>query len=379
VSLEAIRPQVEAQKPRLLDQLDSRAEVLIRSLPLDQIEPDPDQPRIHFDAQELAALAESLKREGLLQEPAVYPVASDGIRPTRFRLLFGERRWRAARLAGWTEIVCKVVPSVSDGDLVARLRQIDQQEKENSARAALSAVEEAKGLRHKLEVLRQVSPDAQKTVLVEQIATERGMDASGVFRLLDLLEAPECLRTAILERRITSRELAFQLSAHWTAVLREHGGSARREQRFREAVSTWAQAEGRVLSPETIAAYAGTHFLDPKMVRATIRAAEKLSATAESEFTKLVDRAIREVWTVKDARRRLSRRRGPGETAGAARVLFERTPPNKGNKRLIVHLDRLNDPETATTEARAKLAMVLMEIIALLESGPSATGREAEA
>lgn len=279
MNLEPKRTEEHEERPRLLDQLDPGDDIVIRRIPLDAIEPDPDQPRIHFDPQELASLAESLQREGLLQEPAVYPVASDGVRPTRFRLLFGERRWRAARLAGWTELACKVVPSASDGDLVARLRRLDQQEKENSARAALSAVEEAKGLGRKLELLRAADPVAQKTALVERLARERGTNASAVFRLLDLLEAPESLREAILQRRITSRELAFQLSAHWSAVQRERrgGAKARRELQFREAVAAWARARGEELTAETTAAYAEAHFLDPRAVKATVRAAEKLA------------------------------------------------------------------------------------------------------
>jgi ParB family chromosome partitioning protein len=374
VTKEATKPQEEVQRQGLLDLLDSRADVLIRRIPLDAIEPDPDQPRIYFDPQELQALAESLKREGLLQEPAVYPVTSDGVRPSRFRLLFGERRWRAARLAGWKEIACKVVPSVSDDDLVARLRLVDQQEKENSARAALSAVEEAKGLRRKLELLGKESPDAQRTALVEQVATERGMNRSAVFRLLDLLDAPESLRTAILERRVTSRELAFQLSAHWTVVRRERTGeaSARREIQFREAVATWAAAQGQELSSETAAASALAHFLDPKMVRATIPSAERRSEEAEAEFATMVERAIREAWTVKDARRRLSRARGGRKAEAALAPLFEHTSA-MGKARLTVHLDRLQDPDVATPEACAGLSTILRGVLAMVEGGPNTT------
>ncbi len=353
------------EKPRLLDGLDSQAEVIIRKIPLDAIEPDPDQPRLHFDEAELNELAASIRDVGMLHLPAVYPIASDGVQATRFRLLFGERRWRAARLAGWTEMHCKVAPSVRDEDLVARLKILDQQEHENFARAALSAVEEARGLKNKLDLLRKLEPEAAKTELVEKVAAERRLNASAVFRLLDLLESPESLRSAILERRIVSRELAFQLSGHWTALLKKHSGDAtsRRELQFREAVAAWAQAQGRELSSEAYAAYAAAHFLDPKMVRGTIRVAEKIALRAEEEFAGVVQRAIREGWTVKDARRHLCGARGQRSRERVGRRLFERIS-SKSGERLVVHLGCFDDPKVATPEAREELATVLREVLA---------------
>jgi ParB family chromosome partitioning protein len=361
----------QGEKPRLLEQLDSQADVVIREIPLDAIEPDPDQPRLYFDDAQLHELAASIRDVGMLHLPAVYPIASDGVQPTRFRLLFGERRWRAARLAGWKEMHCKVAPSVKDGDLIARLKIIDQQEHENFARAALSAVEEARGLKNKLDVLWKLEPEAAKTELVEKLATERRLSPSAVFRLLDLLEAPESLRSAILERRIVSREVAFQLSAHWTALVKKHSTDAtsRRELQFREAVATWVRAQGRELSSETYGAYAAAHFLDPKMVRGTIRAAEKVAGQAEEEFATVVQRAVREGWTVKDARRNLGGARGARTRERTGPRLFERTGSRTGH-RLVINLGCLDDPQVATTEAREELATMLREVLAAVCACP---------
>jgi ParB/RepB/Spo0J family partition protein len=352
----------------LVEQLDGQGgDVVIRSISLDMIEPDPDQPRVYFDEVELAVLAESLVREGLLQEPAVYPVATDGVRPTKYRLLFGERRWRAAKLAGWTEIRCKLVANIKDQDLVARLKRLDQQEKENSARAALSAVEEAKSLRVKLDVLQKLHPELGRTALVEKLAADRKMNPTAVFRLLDLYDSPESLRTAILERRITSREVAFQLSTHWGGVLRRHEADAqsKRELRFRDAVRAWAQSQGKDMASETMAAYAAAHFLDPKMVRSTIKSAEKISGQAEEEFAKLVSRAVRESWTVKDARRALG-----GSRSGRKQDEDEKRLYSQTERKLTVHLDRLADAEISTQEARGELARLLRELAAKVEAMP---------
>ncbi len=68
-------------------------------LPLAQIRTDPNQPRKHFDTEKLGTLAESIKRVGLLQPIVVSPDGSGG-----YVLVSGERRLRAARLAGWTTI-----------------------------------------------------------------------------------------------------------------------------------------------------------------------------------------------------------------------------------------------------------------------------------
>jgi len=69
------------------------------SLPLDQIKPNEEQPRTDFDEEKLQELTQSIKMHGILQPVTVYR-AGDG----QYRLIAGERRWRAARLAGLTEV-----------------------------------------------------------------------------------------------------------------------------------------------------------------------------------------------------------------------------------------------------------------------------------
>jgi ParB family chromosome partitioning protein len=346
-------------------------DVLVRSIALDAIEADPDQPRVHFDQAELEQLAVSLRENGLLQEPAVYPidVDADGL-PSRFRLLFGERRWRAARLAGWTAMSCKVVPSSQDGDLIAKLKRVDQQEAENRDRAALSAIEEAKALRVKLDVLRRLDPQASERSLQEKVAAERKVSHTTVFRLVNLLKGPEVLQTAILERKITSRDVAFRFVEYWTDLLRQHQteAKAKRELLFRDGVRAWAEQKGLgELNAEVLTRYAAEHHLDAKVVKADVRTAEKIEGKAQEAFVKLVERAVREGWTAKDARRLLSGRTGRKDTDKVVR-LYERSEA-KGKARLTVHLERLDDPEVATTEALRELAEVLRELLTRVERG----------
>ena len=73
------------------------------SLPIDQIHPSPFQARKSFDEQELTALAQSIRENGLLQ-PVTVRRAAEG-----YELVAGERRWRAAKLAGLTQVPCLAI------------------------------------------------------------------------------------------------------------------------------------------------------------------------------------------------------------------------------------------------------------------------------
>src|SRR3954447_23420089 len=70
-------------------------DVELRDIPVDLVSPNPKQPRRHFDEATLAALAESVRQRGVLQPVLVRPVPGG-----RYELVAGERRWRAAELAG---------------------------------------------------------------------------------------------------------------------------------------------------------------------------------------------------------------------------------------------------------------------------------------
>jgi ParB family chromosome partitioning protein len=72
----------------------------VRNVPLDRIAPNPDQPRMTFDEDALNDLAASIREHGVLQPILVRPTAE----PQRYQVVAGERRWRAARVAGLTEI-----------------------------------------------------------------------------------------------------------------------------------------------------------------------------------------------------------------------------------------------------------------------------------
>lgn len=111
----------------------------LRDLPLDRVDPNPNQPRKQFEEKALAELAESIAENGLLQPIKVRPVA-DG----RFQIVCGERRWRAHKLAGKKTIRC-VVEVLTDDEVA------DQAILENLQRADISPMEEAGAFQARLD------------------------------------------------------------------------------------------------------------------------------------------------------------------------------------------------------------------------------------
>ena len=111
----------------------------VRMIPLQKAEPNPDQPRKAFDPEELEALAQSIRENGVLQ-----PLAVRETDPGRYQIIAGERRWRAARLAGVAEIPVLIVEA--DDKKAMELAMI-----ENLQRQDLNPMEEAQGYRDLME------------------------------------------------------------------------------------------------------------------------------------------------------------------------------------------------------------------------------------
>ena len=112
-------------------------------VPLDDIEADPEQPRKAFDTEHLENLAESIKEYGVLQPIAVQ--ATGTIPP--YRIIAGERRWRATRLAGLTEIPVFVRDDLASGSEQHSMAQLV----ENANRSDLSDLELAKAVQAALD------------------------------------------------------------------------------------------------------------------------------------------------------------------------------------------------------------------------------------
>jgi ParB family chromosome partitioning protein len=148
-----------------------------REVPIDQIEPNPQQPRSHIDAATLSELAESIRQNGVVQPILVRP------RGDRFQIVAGERRWRASSEAGLTRVPVNI-REVPD-DKLLELALI-----ENIQREELTPLEEARAYQRLQEELGLTQEDVARRV---------GRDRATVANTVRLLRAPAPVRQ-LLER-----------------------------------------------------------------------------------------------------------------------------------------------------------------------------------
>ena len=284
--------------------------VALREIPISEIEPDASQPRRVFDEARLRSLAESIRNYGLLQEPGVVQLAPEDGKAARYRLVWGERRWRASQLAGLTTLRCKVFPPVT-GDALTLLRMKERQWSENMEREGLSPVEEAIAIQDAVELERKVAPDAPTGELIEKIAARRGVNPIVARNLVGLLKTPRSLQSAMMSRSI-GREVGFELARFWNKLVRQNErGATKREIQYRGLVAAWARARGLELSAHAMARYAAETFQDPRVVKATCRKAEDSERAMRAEFDAVVERAAKERWTVAKTKTEVAALRRP--------------------------------------------------------------------
>jgi ParB family chromosome partitioning protein len=168
-------------------------------LPLDLVEPNPDQPRTAIDPEALQALASSIRASGLLQPVVVSPAGPSG----RHQLVAGERRWRAARLAGLER-----VPAV--------VREADDRERlelalvENLVREDLNPIDVAQACACLIEDFGQT-----QAALAERLGRSR----PAISNLVRLLELPEGVQEMIAAGALSE--------GHGRAVLMADGPARR--------------------------------------------------------------------------------------------------------------------------------------------------------
>lgn len=151
-------------------------------LKISQIEPNKSQPRTEFDQEKLNILADSIKKYGVLQ-PIVVKKLENGF----YRIIAGERRWRASKLAGLTKI-----PVV--------IRDYDDQETmeialiENLQREDLNPFEEARGYRELMDLFLMTQ---------EQVAQKVGKSRSAVANSIRLLSLSDEIKELVLKKELT--------------------------------------------------------------------------------------------------------------------------------------------------------------------------------
>lgn len=154
------------------------------TLRLSQIEPRRSQPRKFFDNEALAQLADSIAANGLIQPIVVRSVADSDF----YQIIAGERRWRAAKMAGLTEV--PVVILDADDKKTAEFALI-----ENIQREDLSPIEEAEGYKALIE---------DYNLTQEQVAKQVGKSRAAVTNCLRLLDLPEEIIPLVADKTLSA-------------------------------------------------------------------------------------------------------------------------------------------------------------------------------
>src|SRR5687767_11328146 len=158
-----------------------RTDETLRNVPVDELQPGKYQPRSHMDQEPLAELAESIKAQGVMQPILVRPLAAG-----RYEIVAGERRWRAARMAGLTTVPALVKDIADQQALAAALI-------ENIQREYLNPLDEALGIQRL----------TQEFGLTHQaIAETLGRSRTAVTNMLRLLELAPPVRELLAEGKI---------------------------------------------------------------------------------------------------------------------------------------------------------------------------------
>ena len=225
-------------------QFGSKNKVL--DVPLAQIQPNPEQPRTHFDPQALSDLCSSIQVHGVIQPILVRSKAGGG-----YVLIAGERRLRAAGLAGLETVPAILRDDAGEGDVQLELALV-----ENLQRQDLDPVEAARGYR-------RLQQDYGYTQ--EQVANKVGKERATVANALRLLRLPEMVLNLLREGRITA--------GHAKALL--------------------AVEDGQVL--KAIVAQILNKDLSVRATEALVRSQVKAKGKSKSSGAKKADKALRYV------------------------------------------------------------------------------------
>lgn len=198
----------------------------LRDIKLTEIEPDPEQPRRDFKQAELETLAESIKEHGVLQ-PIVVTKEGD-----KYRIVAGERRWRASKIAG-----AETIPAI--------IRSLDAQKRlelsliENVQREDLNAIETATAYAKLKDQFNMSS---------EQVAKRVGKSESAVINTMRLLNLPDEAKHAMVEHKLSEGQMRPLITAtpeQVKAVLPkiiDEGWSARKVEQYMVEVKARAKA-----------------------------------------------------------------------------------------------------------------------------------------
>ena len=231
---------------------DREAEEL-RQLPVDLIVPNPDQPRRRFDEDALVALADSIRERGILQPVLVRPLPAGN-----YELIAGERRWRAAGVAG-----LETMPAIVRADTTATTLELALIE--NMAREDLNPIEEARACEALTEEL---------GLSREEVGRRVGRGRVAVSNLLRLLDLPDEALELIEHGKLSE--------GHGRALLTASGNDERRRLARAAVEGRWSvrelEARARGERPATRSTRRRTRTLHPDQEDAIVQINDSLGS-----------------------------------------------------------------------------------------------------
>lgn len=227
-----------------------------QEIAIDEIEPNPEQPRKRFQQQELEELAQTIQAVGLIEPVVVRRVGE------RYQLISGERRWRACRQAGYRKIPA-VIKSVSD------VQALEMGIIENIQREELNPVEEARAYEQWMD---------RTGLKPSQLAERVGKDRSTITNLLRLLKFPPEVLTLIEEKKMSAGQARPLLSIGDKKMLLQFAGKIVNEgwsaRRVEEEVS-------QVMEGSRPASTMESARRDPNIARVEERIRSKMTAKVQ--------------------------------------------------------------------------------------------------
>ncbi len=289
--------QVPAAKPAPVDTKPKDEKgIMTGVVPLEKVQPNPDQPRTNFKPEEIEELANSIKKEGLLQPILVRKVGD------HYQIIAGERRWQACKSLSMKEIPVRFW--AADNDKALELALI-----ENIQRSDLNPIEEAYGYKRLME---------RKGMTQSEVAQTVSKGRSTIANALRLLDLPEEAQQLLFEEKITAGHARAILSIpdaegrkNLTNKLMKEKLSVRETEQIARLLSGRAQAKDkgtnkRVPAPASFkkAARGLTRFLSVPVRVKTVQGKNKIEIQfKDEEELERILRLIAENSAVKDSQK----------------------------------------------------------------------------
>lgn len=255
----------------------------VQKIELARVKPNPDQPRKHFDQQSLTELAASIKQYGIVQPLVVTGQGNDYV------IIAGERRWRAAKLAGLTKVPV-IVRSHEE------LEQLEIALIENVQRVDLSPLEQAVSIQR----LNQ-----QFSMSLEQIAKRLGKAQTTVTNIVRLLQLPDEAKQALSANKISEGHARSVLSLKDNPAKQQelldsiikYGWSVRQAEQFvtttKQGAKTPQETSQRMATTTADTKQLEKSLKTPVSIRRTAKGGRlELHFTSEEDLKRLINQLL---------------------------------------------------------------------------------------